>query len=215
MRQVFEILQRHRFFIKFKKCAFGQHELEYLGHIVTPDRVKVDQNKIQMMIDWAWPNNLTELRGFLGLTYNYRKFVRDYDILVRPLINLLKKGHFGWSEEVEETSRNVKQALTTMPTLALPNFEEPFCRRDRCFRRWYRGRSHSTRAFHCIHESGTWGCQTSMVHLCQGNVRHCHGSQTLESVFNGSKVLCAHRSEKLETLIKSTYHNSWIVEVAF
>lgn len=52
VRQVFEILRQHQFFIKLKKCVFGQQELEYLGHIVTLLGVKVDQNKIQPMFDW-------------------------------------------------------------------------------------------------------------------------------------------------------------------
>ena len=51
VKPAFEILRHHTFFLKLKKCAFGQQELEYLGHIVTAHGVKVDQNKIQAMLD--------------------------------------------------------------------------------------------------------------------------------------------------------------------
>ena len=78
VRTAFEILRRHQFFVKFNKCAFGSQELEYLGHIVTTQGVKVDQAKISTMINWPRPTNISELRCFLGLTGYYRKFVRNY-----------------------------------------------------------------------------------------------------------------------------------------
>jgi len=100
--------------------------LEYLGHIVTSHGDKVDQGKIQTMLNWPRPTNISELRGFLGLTGYYRKFVRDYNILNRPLTNLLKKGQFRWSEEAESAFQALKQAMTSTPTLIMPNFNESF-----------------------------------------------------------------------------------------
>lgn len=55
-------------------------------------RVKVDQSKIEIILDWPWLTNVSELRGFLGLTEYYRKFFHNYGIITRPLTNLLKKG---------------------------------------------------------------------------------------------------------------------------
>ena len=78
-------------FIKASKCDFGKQELEYLGHIVTHQRVKVDNKKIEAMEAWPQPTNITELHGFLGLTSYYRKFIRNYGLLAHPLTNLLKK----------------------------------------------------------------------------------------------------------------------------
>ncbi|KAL4379488.1 hypothetical protein GQ457_02G040490 [Hibiscus cannabinus] len=122
----FEILRQHCFFIKFSKCAFGLHELEYLGHIITPQGVKVDQAKIQTMLNWPTPTNVSELRGFLGITGYYRKFVRNYGIIAKPLTNLLKKGKFAWHTEAEGAFQELKNVMTSTPTLAMPNFNEPF-----------------------------------------------------------------------------------------
>ena len=126
VRQTFEILRQHRFFVKASKCAFGQQELEYLGHIITNQGVKVDEHKISAMIAWPRPTNISELRGLLGLTGYYRKFVKDYDIIARPLTNLLKKGQFGWHEEVENTFCALKQAMTTTQILTMQNFNDVF-----------------------------------------------------------------------------------------
>ncbi|KAL5583151.1 hypothetical protein UlMin_015593 [Ulmus minor] len=123
VKQDFEILRHHTFVLKLKKCAFGQQELEYLGHIVTAHGVKVDQNKIQAMLDWPRPTNVSKLRGFLGLTDYYRKFVCNYGILARPLTTLLKKGQLGWTAEAETSFKLVQQAMTTTPTLPMPNFQ--------------------------------------------------------------------------------------------
>jgi hypothetical protein len=126
VKTAFEILRHHQFFIKLNKCVFGQQEVEYLGHIVTSQGVKADKGKIQSMLNWPCPTNVSELRGFLGLTGYYRKFVRNYGIIARPLTNLLKKGLFRWTEEADAAFLALKQAMTSTPTLAMPNFNEPF-----------------------------------------------------------------------------------------
>ena len=120
------VLRQHQFYVKMSKCAFGKQELEYLGHIITHRGVKVDEKKIEAMVAWPRPSNITELRGFLGLTGYYRKFVQGYGLIARPLTNLLKKGNFQWNDETEATFLALKQAMTSIPTLAMPNFSEPF-----------------------------------------------------------------------------------------
>lgn len=125
VRQVFELLRQNRFFIKLKKYVFGQQKLEYLGHIITPNGVQVDQSKIQVMLDWPSPTTVTELRGFLGLIGYYRKFVKDYGLIARQLTQLLKKGQFEWNGTAKTAFKSLKQAMTSTPTLALPNFSEP------------------------------------------------------------------------------------------
>lgn len=73
---------------------FGQQKLEYMGHIITPQGVKVDQEKMQAMLDWHKPTTITELREFRNLTRYYRKFILNYGILAKPLTQLLKNGQF-------------------------------------------------------------------------------------------------------------------------
>jgi hypothetical protein len=82
--------------------------------------------KIETMAAWPRPTNISELRGFLGFTGYYRKFMIHYGVIVRPLTNLLKKGQFSWNEEAEAVFLAVKSAMTTTSTLAMPNFNDSF-----------------------------------------------------------------------------------------
>lgn len=120
------ILKDHQLFAKQPKCQFAQEQIEYLGHIISKNGVATDPQKIQCMVDWPKPSSVKGLRGFLGLTGYYRKFIKNYGLICKPLTNMLKKGGFTWTEEAEFAFIHLKEAMTTSPVLALPNFSQPF-----------------------------------------------------------------------------------------
>jgi hypothetical protein len=88
--RVLHLLSQHQLFLKQSKCAFGASKVEYLGHLVGKDDVRVDPKNIEAMQDWPNPKNLKILREFLGLTGYYRKFLKNYGKTAAPLIALLK-----------------------------------------------------------------------------------------------------------------------------
>lgn len=108
------------------KCTFAQESTEYLGNVVSKDGVHVDQRKVQAMLEWPVPSNLKQLRGFLGLTGYYRKFVQGYALIARPLTDLLKKNKFLWSEEATVAFEEFKDMMTKTPVLKLPDFRKTF-----------------------------------------------------------------------------------------
>jgi hypothetical protein len=126
IRLVLQTLLQHKLFLKFKKCAFAQQNIEYLGHVISNDGVSTDPSKIDAMVNWHVPKYLTEVRGFLDLTDYYRKFVRNYGILAKPLTSLLKSKTFSWSKEADDAFQALKQAMTFVPVLTLPDFSISF-----------------------------------------------------------------------------------------
>jgi hypothetical protein len=96
--KVLQLLEEKQLYARPSKCSFGVKEVEYLGRIVSHEGVKVDPNKIKAIREWPTPKTLKKLRGFLGLTGYYRKFVNNYGQITTPLTTLLKKEAFSWKE---------------------------------------------------------------------------------------------------------------------
>jgi hypothetical protein len=126
VRKVLSILRSHMLYAKKEKCQFGQDHIKYLGHVISTKGVAVDTDKVQAMVDWPKPKTLKALRGFLGLTGYYRKFIQGYGKIAAPLTSLLKKDSFLWNPEAERAFEKLKQVMTQTPVLALPDFTKPF-----------------------------------------------------------------------------------------
>ncbi|GFX49567.1 hypothetical protein TNCV_4902091 [Trichonephila clavipes] len=109
------------------KCKFFQKEVNYLGHIISAEGVRTDPEKVSAVKNWKRPENLRELRSFLGLcTYN-RKFVKGFSNIARPLHKLTEsKQKFQWTKECEDSFLQLKEALTSSPILIYPQPDKPF-----------------------------------------------------------------------------------------
>jgi hypothetical protein len=119
-------LEEKQIYEKPSKCAFGVQEVEYLGHIVCHEGVKVDPNKIKAIREWPIPKALKKLRGFLGLVGYYRKFVKNYGQIAAPLTTLLNKEAFSWKEEATKSFEKLKEAMCTTLVLTTPDFTKKF-----------------------------------------------------------------------------------------
>ena len=122
-RHIAEVLDRlraHQLYAKVSKCEFGKSKVEFLGHVVSNDGVAVDQKKIEAIQSWPPPQNIHDLRAFLGLANYYRRFVENYSKLTLPLTRMLKKGAtVNMQEEEMSAFRLIKEALTNAPVLAV------------------------------------------------------------------------------------------------
>lgn len=121
--QVFNSLTDATFYLKFSKCHFFKTSIEYLGHIITTQGVKSDPSKIEAMLQWSIPISLEQLRGYLGLTNFYRRFIKNYASLSFDLMELLKEGAFQWHPYAQKSFDALKETLTKAPVLALPHLQ--------------------------------------------------------------------------------------------
>jgi len=125
-----EILGRLRssgFSIKLSKCWFGKSEATYLGHLISSDGVKPLPSKIEAVKNFKVPENLKEVRSFLGLVNYYHRFVPNMATIAEPLYALMKKNvHYKWSEQCQKAFEQIKEILVRDPILRYPNFEREF-----------------------------------------------------------------------------------------
>ncbi|KAL5537557.1 hypothetical protein UlMin_045101 [Ulmus minor] len=126
LAQILEVLHTNSLYANRKKCEFGKTQVAYLGHIISGQGVAADPSKVQAMVSWPTPTNLKALRGFLGLTRYYQKFVVGYSRIAFPLTDQLKKEKFGWNLDATTTFEELKHAMSSVPVLAMPDFSKPF-----------------------------------------------------------------------------------------
>jgi hypothetical protein len=124
--RVLHLLSQHQLFLKQSKCAFGASEVEYLGHLVSKDGVRVDPKNIEAMQDWLHPKTLKRFCLFLGLTGYYHKFVKNYGKIAAPLTALLKNNSFTWTPAAAQAFQTLKTTMCTTPVLALSDFTKTF-----------------------------------------------------------------------------------------
>ncbi|GKA63952.1 putative mitochondrial protein [Tanacetum coccineum] len=123
---VLQVMQDTTLFAKKNKCSFDVSQVEYLGHIISAQGVSTNPAKIEAMQKWPTPTTIKQLRGFLGLTGYYRRFIKNYAIISQPLITLLKNNAFKWNESAEMAYQQLKKAMMEALVLALPNFSQEF-----------------------------------------------------------------------------------------
>uniref|UniRef100_A0A2N9HWG4 Tf2-1-like SH3-like domain-containing protein n=1 Tax=Fagus sylvatica TaxID=28930 RepID=A0A2N9HWG4_FAGSY len=110
LKVVLQVQEDNQLYAKMSKCVFAASKVEYLGHIISGEGVKTDPRKIEAMKDWLAPKSLKALRGILGLNDYYKKFIKGYGMITSPLIALLKKDAFEWSDKAEKAFGELKMA---------------------------------------------------------------------------------------------------------
>ncbi|WVZ92091.1 hypothetical protein U9M48_038181 [Paspalum notatum var. saurae] len=127
LRVVLTRLREHKLYAKFSKCAFWLKEVGFLGHILSEKGVAVDPSKVKDVLNWKQPETVTEIRSFFGLAGYYRRFIKDFSKIAKPMTSLTKKNaKFVWGPKCEDGFRELKKLLTTAPVLAQPDVTKPF-----------------------------------------------------------------------------------------
>ena len=125
LRGVFSKLVQASLKLKPKKCEFFKSRISYLGHIVSSSGIETDPRKVEVVKTWTIPKTVADVRSFLGFTNYYRRFIKDYAKVARPLNSLIsvenaskKKSLIKWSDDCQEAFDELKKLCTSAPVLA-------------------------------------------------------------------------------------------------
>jgi hypothetical protein len=127
VNKVLDVLKKEFFFVNMSKCEFGKTSLVYLGHIVGGGELEIDPSKVKVILDWPKPNNVIEVRIFLGASQYWRKFIANLYSIATPLHTVTSiKQVFQWGGKQRKYFDALKEKISSSPVLSLPNLRQPF-----------------------------------------------------------------------------------------
>jgi hypothetical protein len=117
----------HKLYLWLEKCEFEKTRIEYLGIIISHNKVEMDLVKIAGVADWPMPSNKKEVQSFIGFINFYRRFIPGFSHHACALFDLTMKDiRFIWGLHQEDSFMKLKELITSAPVLILPNDDLPF-----------------------------------------------------------------------------------------
>jgi hypothetical protein len=127
LRLVLENLQSNKLYAKFNKCEFWLTKVAFLGHVISVGGVSVDPGEVKDVLNWAPPTTTSEIQSFLELAGYYRRFIKDFSKISKPMMKLLEKNKvFQWIAKCQASFEEIRKHLTLAPVLVLPNLTKKF-----------------------------------------------------------------------------------------
>jgi len=125
--RVLEILAEHKLFLCPEKYKFYWKQIEYLGLVISENKVAMDPVKVARVHDWPTLENRTDVQTFIGFVNFYHRFIQDFSTIARPLFDLTCSDKaWSWDTKEREAFECLKMAVTTTPVLVSPQDLEPF-----------------------------------------------------------------------------------------
>jgi hypothetical protein len=120
-------MRKHKLYLRPGKCEFEKTRIEYLGVIISHNKVEMDPVKIAGVVDWPTPSNKKEVQSFIGFINFYRRFIPGFSHHACALFDLtMKDVRFIWGSPQEDSFMKLKELVTSAPVLILPNDNLPF-----------------------------------------------------------------------------------------
>jgi hypothetical protein len=122
LRLVLQKLRENQLYAKLSKCEFWLKEVSFLGHIISEGGISVHPSKVESVLSWNTPQNVSDIQSFLGLAGYYMRFIEGFSKIAKPMTELLEKGKtFEWTPRREAIFQELKKRLTTAPVLTMPH----------------------------------------------------------------------------------------------
>ena len=119
VHEVLKRLEQNDLFLKPEKCQFERPEIEWLGMVFSRGRVGMDPVKVKGIMEWPTPTNASDVRKFRGFANFYRRFIRDFSRICKPLDRLTGNAPWVWGKEEQEAFDEIKQRFCSSPVLAI------------------------------------------------------------------------------------------------
>ena len=127
LQQLFHRFREANLKINPTKCAFFQTKVQILGHVISKNGLEADPEKVKAVQNFPVPQNQTDVKSFLGLCSYYRRYIKNFAIIARPLHKAKEtKSSLWWTEETQEAFESLKKHLSSTPILAFPDVNKPF-----------------------------------------------------------------------------------------
>jgi len=114
-------------YIKPEKCVWKARKIGFLGVVIGPNGIEMEVEQVDGVLSWPQPKNVKDIRKFLGLANYYRRFIKNFAQVTRPMNVLTQKDEKWWEEEAQQKVFNeLKWVFTTKPVLAAPDLDKEF-----------------------------------------------------------------------------------------
>lgn len=127
LQYVLDLLRKNKFYCKRKKCDFMKARIKFVGHVVSKEGLETDPDKVEKVVNWPRPDNVTKVREFIGFSQFHRKFIPNFSSVTAPLTELTKHdAKFDWTNECEVSFIKLKNLMSKAPVLLIPDLSKPF-----------------------------------------------------------------------------------------
>jgi hypothetical protein len=127
IHMILQKLRENQLCAKLNKCKFWLKEVSFLDHIISEVGISIDPSKVKDVLSWNTPQNVSDIRSFLGLAGYYRRFIEGFSKISKTMIELLEKGMtFEWTPRHETSFQELKKILNMALVLTMPDMEKPF-----------------------------------------------------------------------------------------
>jgi len=111
--EIIKRLEKNNLYVKLEKCKWKVREVEFLGVVIRPEGIKMEEEKMKDVLDWPRPECVKDVQKFLGLANYYHQFIQGFAFIARPLHDMVKKDQkWEWTEKQEEAFKELKEKFT-------------------------------------------------------------------------------------------------------
>jgi len=123
--EVIRRLEENDLYVKPEKCKWKVREVEFLGVVIGPEGIKMEEEKVKGVLEWPTLKCVKDVQKFLGLANYYRRFIKEFASVARPLHDMVKKDKkWDWTERQEKAFKELKEQFTKEPVLAAPDINK-------------------------------------------------------------------------------------------